>query len=325
MNLPRRQFLHLAGGAAALPIASRISWAQSYPSRPVRVIVGYAPGGGTDIAARLIGQWLTDRLGQPFVIENRPGAAGNIGTEAAVRSAADGDTLLLVSLANAINATLYDKLNYNFIRDIAPVAGIIRVPNVMVVHPSLPVKTVLEFIAYARANPGKISMASAGRGSPPHLAGELFKMLSGIEMVHVPYRSGAGALTDLLGGQVQVTFESTSAAIGYVRGGALRALAVTTSARSAALPDVPTVAEAVPGYEAYSWYGIGAPRNTPAEIVAKLNNEISAALADPKLKSKFDDLGAMALMGSPADFGKLIADETEKWGKVIRKANITIE
>jgi tripartite-type tricarboxylate transporter receptor subunit TctC len=325
MNLPRRQFLHLAAGAAALPIASRISWAQSYPSRPVRVIVGYAPGGGTDIAARLIGQWLTDRLGQPFVIENRPGAAGNIGTEAAVRSAADGDTLLLVSLANAINATLYDKLNYNFIRDIAPVAGIIRVPNVMVVHPSLPVKTVLEFIAYARANPGKISMASAGRGSPPHLAGELFKMLSGIEMVHVPYRSGAGALTDVLGGQVQVTFESTSAAIGYVRGGALRALAVTTSARSAALPDVPTVAEAVPGYEAYSWYGIGAPRNTPAEIVAKLNNEISAALADPKLKAKFDDLGAMALMGSPADFGKLIADETEKWGKVIRKANITIE
>jgi tripartite-type tricarboxylate transporter receptor subunit TctC len=325
MKLLRRQFLHLAAGVATLPIASRLSWAQSYPSQPVRLIVGYAPGGGTDIAARLIGQWLTGRLGQPFVIENRPGANGNIGTEAAVRSAADGYTLLLVSLANATNPALYHKLNYNFVRDIEPVAGIIRVPNLMVVHPSLPVKTVLEFIDYARANPGKISMSSAGNGSPPHVAGELFKMLTGVEMVHVPYRSGGASLNDLLGGQVQVTFESTSAALGYVRAGALRALAVTTSARSPVLPDLPTVAESVRGYEAYSWYGIGAPKNTPAEIVVKLNEEINTALADPKLIAKFDDLGAMELVSSPTDFGKLIADETEKWGKVIRAANITIE
>ena len=325
MKLQRRQFFQLAAAAAALPVASRLSFAQSYPSRPVRVIVGYAPGGGTDIAARLIGQWLAERLGQPFVIENRPGAGGNIGTEAAVRSAPNGDTLLLASLANATNATLYEKLNYNFIRDIAPVAGILRVPNVMVVHPSLPVKTVSEFVAYAKANPGKISMASAGKGSPPHVAGVLFKMLAGVDMIHVPYRSGAAALNDLLGGQVQVTFESTSAAIGFVRAGTLRALAVTTSARSAALPDLPTVAETVPGYEASSWYGIGAPRNTPPAIIAKLNQEINAALADPKLKARLDDLGALVLTGSPADFGKLVADETEKWGKVIRAANITID
>jgi tripartite-type tricarboxylate transporter receptor subunit TctC len=325
MKLPRRQFLHLAAGVATLPIASRLSWAETYPSQPVHVIVGYAPGGGTDIAARLIGLWLTARLGQPFVIENRPGANGNIGTEAAVRSVADGYTLLLVSLANATNPALYHKLNYNFVRDIEPVAGIIRVPNLMVVHPSLPVKTVLEFIDYAMANPGKISMSSAGNGSPPHVAGELFKMLTGVEMVHVPYRSGGASLNDLLGGQVQVTFESTSAALGHVRTGALRALAVTTSSRSPVMPDLPTVAESVRGYEAYSWYGIGAPKNTPAEIVAKLNQEINTALADPKLIAKFDDLGAMELASSPADFGKLIADETEKWGKVIRAANITIE
>ena len=324
MKLPRRQFLHLAASAAALPIVSRIARAQTYPSRPVRLIVGYAPGGGTDIAARLMGQWLSERLGQPFIIENRPGAGGNIATEAVVRAPADGDTLLLVSLANATNATLYDELNYNFIRDIAPVAGIIRVPNLMVVNPVVPVKTVPEFIAYAKAHPGKINMASAGNGSPPHVAGELFKMMAGVNMQHVPYRSGGAALTDLLGGQVQVTFESTSSSIEYVRTGKLRALAVTTSTRSEALPDIPTVSEFVPGYEASSWYGIGAPKTTPAEIVNKLNKEINAGLADPKIKTRFADLGGMALSGSPADFGKLIADETEKWGKVIRAANIKL-
>jgi tripartite-type tricarboxylate transporter receptor subunit TctC len=325
MKLPRRQFLHLAAGAVALPALSRLASAQTYPSRPVRLIVGYAPGGGTDIAARLIGQWLSERLGQPFVIENRSGAGGNIGTETAVRAPPDGYTLLLVSLANATNATLYDKLNYNFIRDIAPVAGIIRVPNVMEVNPAVPVKTVPEFISYAKANPGKVNMASAGNGSPPHVAGELFKMMAGVNMQHVPYRGGGAALADLLGGQVQVTFESTSSSIEYIRSGRLRALAVTTSTRSEALPDIPTLSDFVPGYEASSWYGIGAPKNTPADIIDKLNKEINAGLADPMIKARFADLGGMALSGSPADFGKLIAGETQKWSKVIRAANITVE
>jgi tripartite-type tricarboxylate transporter receptor subunit TctC len=325
MKLPRRQFLHLAAGAIALPVVLRIAQAQTYPSRPVRLIVGYAPGGGTDITARLIGQWLSERLGQPFIIENRPGAGSNIGTEAAAHASPDGYTLLLVSLANATNATLYDKLNYNFIRDIAPVAGIIRVPNVMEVNPTVPVRTVPEFIAYAKANPGKVNMASAGNGSPPHVAGELFKMMTGVNMQHVPYRSGGAALTDLLGGQVQVTFESTSSSIEYIRSGTLRALAVTTSIRSAALPDIPTLSDFVPGYEASSWYGIGAPKDTPPDIIDKLNKEINAGLADPKIKARFADLGGMALSGSPADFSKLIADETEKWGKVIQAANIKAE
>jgi|SRR5450631_455848 tripartite-type tricarboxylate transporter receptor subunit TctC len=324
MKLLRRQFLHLAAGAAALPVVSRIARAQTYPSRPVRLIVGYAPGGGTDITARLMGQWLSERLGQPFIIENRSGAGGNIGTETAVHAPPDGHTLLLVSLSNATNATLYDKLNYNFIRDIVPIAGIIRVPNVMEVNPAVPVKTVPEFIAYAKANPDKINMASAGNGSPPHVAGELFKMMAGVNMQHVPYRSGGEALTALLGGQVQVTFESTSSSIEYVRTGKLRALAVTTLTRSEALPDIPTVGEFVPGYEASSWYGIGAPKTTPAEIVDKLNKEVNAGLADPKMKARFADLGGMTLSGSAADFGKLIADETEKWGKVIRAANIKL-
>jgi tripartite-type tricarboxylate transporter receptor subunit TctC len=325
MKLPRRQFLHLAAGAVALPVVLRIAQAQTYPSRPVRLIVGYAPGGGTDITARLIGQWLSERLGQPFIIENRPGAGSNIGTEAAAHASPDGYTLLLVSLANATNATLYDKLNYNFIRDIAPVAGIIRVPNVMEVNPTVPVRTVPEFIAYAKANPGKVNMASAGNGSPPHVAGELFKMMTGVNMQHVPYRSGGAALTDLLGGQVQVTFESTSSSIEYIRSGTLRALAVTTSIRSAALPDIPTLSDFVPGYEASSWYGVGAPKDTPPDIIDKLNKEINAGLADPKIKARFADLGGMALSGSPADFSKLIADETEKWGKVIQAANIKAE
>jgi tripartite-type tricarboxylate transporter receptor subunit TctC len=325
MKLPRRQFLHLAAGAVALPVVLRIAQAQTYPSRPVRLIVGYAPGGGTDITARLIGQWLSERLGQPFIIENRPGAGSNIGTEAAAHASPDGYTLLLVSLANATNATLYDKLNYNFIRDIAPVAGIIRVPNVMEVNPAVPVRTVPEFIAYAKANPGKVNMASAGNGSPPHVAGELFKMMTGVNMQHVPYRSGGAALTDLLGGQVQVTFESTSSSIEYIRSGTLRALAVTTSIRSAALPDIPTLSDFVPGYEASSWYGVGAPKDTPPDIIDKLNKEINAGLADPKIKARFADLGGMALSGSPADFSKLIADETEKWGKVIQAANIKAE
>jgi len=322
MKLPRRQFLQLAAGAVALPALPRLASANTYPSRPVQIIVGNAPGGGTDINARLMGQWLSERLGQPFVILNHPGAGGNVGTETAVHAPPDGYTLLLTSLANATNATLYDKLNYNFIRDIAPIAGIIRVPNVMEVNPAVPANTVPEFIAYAKANPGKINMATAGNGSPPHVAGELFKMMAGVDMQHVPYRSGGAALTALLGGQVQVTFESTSASIQYIRAGTLRALAVTTSMRSEALPDVPTLSDYIPGYEAYSWYGIGAPKDTPADIIDRLNKEINAGLVDPKIKARFADLGGMTLSGSPADFGKLIAEETEKWGKVIRTANI---
>lgn len=318
MKLLRRQFLHLAAGAAALPAVSRIARAQTYPTRPVRIIVGLAAGGGVDILARLIGQWLSERLGQPFVIENRPGAGSNIGTEAVVKALPDGYTLLLANAANAINATLYEKLNFNFLRDIAPVAGLTRVPNIMVVNQSLPAKTVLEFIAYAKANPDKISMGSAGTGSTPHVAGELFKMMAGVNMVHVPYRGVAPALTDLLGGQVEVVFATMPSSIEYVRAGRLRPLAVTTATRSEVLPDIPTVAEFVPGYEASQWYGVGAPKNTPAEIVAKLNQEINAALADPKMKARLADLGGTVLAGSPSDFGKLIADETEKWAKVVK-------
>jgi tripartite-type tricarboxylate transporter receptor subunit TctC len=325
MKFARRQFLHLAAGAAALPAVSRTAGAQTYPTRPVRIVVGYPPGGGLDIVARLIGQWLSERLGQPFIIENRPGAGGNIGTEAVVRAPPDGYTLLMAVTANAINATLYDKLNFNFIRDVAPVASIVRTPNVMVVNPSTPTKTVPEFIAYAKANPGKINMASAGNGSSQHLSGELFKLMAGADMVHVPYRGGAPALIDLMGAQVQVYFSATASAVEYIRAGKLRALAVTTATRSQALPDIPTVGDFLPGYEASDWYGIGAPKNTPAEIVEKLNKEINAGLADPRLKVRLADLGGTVLLGSPADFGTLLVEETEKWAKVIRAANIKAE
>ena len=322
MKLRRRKFLRLAAGAAALPAVSHFAWAQSYPTRPVRLVVGFPPGGGTDIIARLIGQWLSERLGQQLVIENRPGAGSNIATEGVVRAAADGYTLLLVSAAHAINATLYDRLNYNFLRDIAPVAGVIRVPNLMEVNPSLPPKSVPEFIAYAKANPGKVNYASGGNGTAQHLAGELFKTMTGVDMAHVPYRGDAPALTDLIGGQVQVMFGNMPSSIEHIRAGKLRPLAVTTAARSEALPDLPPVGDFVPGYEASTWQGLGAPGNTPAEIVDKLNKEINAALSDPKIKARLADLGGTVLSGSPADFGRLIADETEKWGKVIRAANI---
>jgi tripartite-type tricarboxylate transporter receptor subunit TctC len=326
MKLPRRKFLHLAAVAAALPAVSRIARAQTYPTRPVRIIAPFAPGGPTDIIARLMGQWLSERLGQPFVIENRTGAGGNIGTEAVVRAPPDGYTLLMVgSDTGATNATLYDKLNFNFIRDIAPVAGIIVVPLIIVVNPAVPAKTIPEFIAYAKANPGKINMASGGVGSTPHVAGELFKMMAGVNLVHVPYRGGGPARTDLLGGQVQVMFPAPIETISYIKAGKLRALAVTTSTRWEGLPDIPTVSEFVPGYQASAWWGIGAPRNTPVEIIEKLNKEINAALADPKIKAQLADLGGTTLGGSPGDFGKLIADETEKWAKVIREANIKAE
>jgi tripartite-type tricarboxylate transporter receptor subunit TctC len=319
MKFPhRRYFLQLAAGAAALPALSRLAWAQTYPSRPVRIVVGFPPGGPTDIAARLIGQSLSERLGQQFVIENRPGAGSNIGTEAVVRAPPDGYTLFLAYSANAINATLYDKLNFNFIRDIAPVAAINREPLVMLVNPSFPAKTVPEFIAYAKANPGKINFASGGNGTPPHVSGELFKMMTGVNLVHVPYRGGGPALTDLLGGQVQVMFVAISASIEYVRAGNLRPLAVTTASRSDALPDIPTVGDFIPGYEASTWGGIGAPKSTPAEIIDKLNKEINAGLVDPKLKARLANMGSTALPGSPADFGKLIAEETEKWAKVVK-------
>ena len=325
MKLPRRKFLHLAAGAAALPAVSRVASALDYPTRPVSLVAGFAPGGGVDITARLIGQWLSERLGQQFVIENRPGAASNIGTELVVRASPDGYTLLLVSSANTINATLYDKLNYNFIRDIAPVASVMRYPYVMVVNPSVAAKSVPEFIAYAKANPRKLNMASPGTGTGPHIAGELFKMMAGVDMVHVPYRGSALALSDLLGGQVQVAFASMPSSIQYIRAGQLRALAVVTATRSDALPDIPTVAEFVPGYEASSWYGVGAPKATPAEIVDKLNKEINAGLADPKIEARLANLGGDVLALSPADFSKLIADETEKWGKLIRTLNIKAE
>ena len=318
MTLPRRHFLRLAAGAAALPAFPRIARPQAYPSRPVRVTVGFAPGGGADIVARLIGQWLSERFGQPFVIENRPGAATNIAMEAVVRAPPDGYTLAAVTSTNAINATLYDKLNFNFIRDIAPVGGIGLVPNVMAVHPSVPAKAVAEFIAYAKANPGRINYGSAGSGTPSHLAGELFKMLAGVDIQHVPYRGAAPAMTDLLGGQVQAAFSPMPALIEYVKAGKLRALAVTTATRSEALPELPTLADVLPGYDASTWYGFGAPRDTPAEIVKTLNAEINAGLADPKMKARLADLGGAVLPGSPADFAKLIAEETEKWAKVVR-------
>ena len=318
MKLPRRTFLHLAAGTAALPALSRIARAQAYPSRPVRVVVGAPPGGGHDIVARLMAQWLSERLGQPFVIDNRPGGSENIATEAVVRSSADGYTILLVTGTNAINTTLYEKLSFNFNRDIAPVAGIARVPELMVANLSVPAKTVPEFIAYAKANPGKLNMASGGIGTPSHMAGELFKMMTGVDMVHVPYRGVAPALTDLISGQVQVMFSASTSSIGHIKAGRLRALAVTTATRSEALSDIPTMGEFLPRYEASNWYGIGAPRNTPVEVIDKLNKEINDGLADPKIKARLADLGSDVLALSPADFGKLIAEETEKWSKVVK-------
>jgi tripartite-type tricarboxylate transporter receptor subunit TctC len=320
--LPRRKFLHLAAGAAALPAVARIARAQDYPARPVRWIVGFPAGGPNDILARLMGQWLSERLGKPFVIENRPGAGGNIGTEAVVRAAPDGYTLLMVATSAAINATLYDKLNFVFLRDIKPVAGIVRVSNVMEANPSFPAKTVSELIAYAKANPGKISMASPGSGTGPHLAGELFMMMTGTDMLHVPYRGAAPALTDLLGGQVQVMFDGLPSSIEHIRAGKLRALAVTAATRWEGLPDTPAIGDFVPGYEASAWFGVGAPQATPGEIVDKLNKEINTGLADPKVKARLAESGGAVLALSPAEFGKLIAAETEKWGKVIQTANI---
>jgi tripartite-type tricarboxylate transporter receptor subunit TctC len=321
----RRRFLRLAAGAAALPAVSRVAWAQAYPTRSVRIIVPLAPAGTVDIIARLIGQWLSERLGEQFLIENRPGAGTNLGVEAVVRAPPDGYTLLMIDVSAAFNATLYDKLNFNFVRDIAPVANVVRVPNVIAVHPSFPAKTVPEFIAYAKANPGKISMATAGVGSSSHVFGELFKMTAGVDLVAVPYRGGGPALIDMLSGQVHVIFVPTPASIEYVRAGRLRALGVTSTTRVEILPDLPPVAEFLPGYDASSWYGICAPRNTPGEIIERLNKEINTALADPKIKAKLADMAGTALPGSPADFADLIADDTEKWGKVIRAANIKPE
>ena len=318
MTLARRQFLQLAVGTAAMPAMSRIARAQTYPARPVRLVVGFAAGGGADIMARLIGQWLSERLGQQFIVENRPGAATNIATEFVAKSSPDGYTLLLVDTTGAINATLYDRLNFNFIRDIAPVAGVMSAPNLLEVHPSFPAKSIPEFIAYAKANPGKINFASGGVGTSPHVSGELFKMLTGVNMIHVPYRGIAPALTDLLGGQVQVCFGTAASSIEHVKAGRLRALAVTAATRSETLPDAPTVAEFVPGYEASQWYGIGTTKNTPTHIVDKLNKEVNAALADPKMKVRLAELSGTVLPGTPANFGKFIADETEKWSKVVK-------
>jgi tripartite-type tricarboxylate transporter receptor subunit TctC len=322
MKLPRWQFLQLAAGAVALPAVARIASADSYPARPVHIVVGFPPGQSADISARLLGQWLSERLGQPFVVDNKPGASSSVATELVVRASPDGHTLLWVATSNYINATLYEKLPYNFIRDIEPVASNTRTPLVMEVTPSLPVKTVPEFIAYAKAHPGKLNMASGGIGNSTHMAGELFKMMTGVEMLHVPYRGSAPAITDLLGGQVQVMFDLMASSIGHIRGGKLRALGVTPAARSQALPDILTIGEFVPGYEASAVGGIGAPKGTPKEIVGKLNAEINAALADPKMNERFADLGVAPVPGSPADFGKLIADETEKWAKVIKFAGI---
>jgi tripartite-type tricarboxylate transporter receptor subunit TctC len=321
----RRRFLHLAVGAAVLPAVSRTAKAQAYPSRPVRIIAATGPGGAPDIFARLIGEWLSERLGQPFITENRPGGGHNIGTEAVVRAQPDGYTLLLVDPTAAINVTLYEKLNYNFVRDIASVAGIVLLPQIMVVNPSLPTKTVPELIAYAKANPGKVSIASPGVATPGHVAGELFKMMGGVNMVHVPYRGGAAALNDVIAGHVHVFFPSTSLSLQQIKAGKLRALAVTTTTRWEGLPDIPTVGEFVPGYEASAWVGVGAPKRTPVEIIEKLNKEVNAALADPKIKTRLADLGGISLAGSPADFAKLIAEETEKWAKVIKFAGIKPE
>jgi tripartite-type tricarboxylate transporter receptor subunit TctC len=325
MKLPRRQFLHLAAGAAALPAMSRIASAQTYPSRPVRLLIGFPAGGNADTIARPMGQWLSERLGQPFVIENRPGAGTNIATETVVRAPADGYTLLMVGPTQAINATLYEKLNFNFIRDIAPVAGIISTANALIVNPSVPAKTVPDFIAYAKANPRKLNMASGGTGAPSHIAGELFKMMTGIDLLHVPYRGGAPALTDLMGGQVQVYFGPITASIEHIKAGRLHALAVTTATRSDVLPDIPTVGEFVPDYEASTWYGVGAPKATPAEIVDKLNREFNMGLADPKIKARLADLGGVPMPMTPPDFGKFIVDETEKWAKVVKFAGLKPE
>jgi tripartite-type tricarboxylate transporter receptor subunit TctC len=325
VKFPRRQFLHLAAGAAVLPAVSRIARAQIYPSRPVRIIVGFAAGGSVDLFARLIGQWLSERLGQPFIIENRPGAGGNIATESVVRAAPDGYTLLLVTAANAINETLFDKLNFNFIRDITPIATIHRGIGVMVVHPSFAMKSVSELIAFAKSNPGKLNMGSGGNGSAQHIYGEYFKMMAGIDMVHVPYRGTPAALTALVAGEVQVMIDTLSTSIEQIRAGNLRALAVTASTRSDALPDVPTLGEFVPGYEATVWLGMGAPRNAPAEIIEKLNKEVNAALADPKIKARIADLGYAPFVSSPEEFRQFIVGETEKWGNVIRAANIKAE
>jgi tripartite-type tricarboxylate transporter receptor subunit TctC len=325
MKLPRRKFLHLAAGTAALPAVSRVARAHAYPTRPVRIIVPFAPAGTTDIVARLMGQWLSERLGQQFVIENRPGGAGNIGTEAVVRATPDGYTLLSIDVSAAINATLFHKLNYNFIRDIAPVANFVSVANVMVVNPSFPAKSVPEFIAYAKANPGKITVASAGIGTPNHLSGELFKTMAGLDTAHVPYRGGGPAIADLLGGQVDVTFAVVTTAIEYIRSGKLRALAVTSAKRQEALPEIAPMADFLPGYEAIGWFGLFAPRNTPVEVVSRLNKEVNAALSDPKIKARLADLGGEPLPGSPEDFERLVADDKEKWAKVIRAANIKAE
>jgi len=325
MNFLRHQFLKLAAVVAAATAVPQLASALDYPTRPVRIIAGFAAGGGVDVTARLIGQWLTDRLGQSFVIENRPGAGGNIGTEAVVNAAPDGYTLLLATVPNAVNASLYEKLSFNFIRDIVPVAGIIRVPMVILLNPSVPAATVAEFISYAKANPDKVNMASAGNGSAPHMAGELFKMMAGVNLVHVPYRGQGPALTDLLGGQVQVLFAATPGTTEYITTGKLRALAVTSASRAEMLPELKTVADFVPGYEASQWYGIGAPSNTPVEIVDKLNKEINAAIADPAMKARFAAIGGEPLGGSPAEFGKLISEETEKWGRVVRAAGIKPE
>jgi tripartite-type tricarboxylate transporter receptor subunit TctC len=339
MKLPRRRFLHLAASAAALPAVSRFAWAQDsrgqdsraqdYPRRPVRLIAGFAPGGGNDIVARLVGQWLSERTGQQFIIENRPGAGTNIATEAVVNAPPDGYTLLLAGLPNASNVSLYDKLklklNFNFIRDIAPVAGVARTTLVMVVNPSVPAKTVPEFIAHAKASPGKVNMASAGAGSVGHLAGELFKMMAGVNLVHVPYRGNGPALTALLGGQVEVLFPTVASSLEFIRTGKLRGLAVTSAVRSDAIAELPSVGEFVPGYEISTWYGVGAPKGTPAEVIDKINKEIDAGLADPKMKARLADLGDVPMPMTPAEFGKFIADETEKWGKVIQAANIKPE
>jgi tripartite-type tricarboxylate transporter receptor subunit TctC len=322
MKLSRRRVLRLAGAAVALPAVSRIANAQSYPSRPIRIVIGYTPAGSADITSRLMGQWMSERLGQTVIVENRPGAATNLATESVIRAPADGYTLLLVAPANAINATLFDKLNHNFLRDIAPVAGINRFANVMEVNPSVPVKTVPEFIAYAKANPGKLSMASSGAGSTIHMSGELFKMMTGVQMTHVPYRGSAPALTDMISGQVHVMFDNIPTSIQHIRAGKLRPIAVTSTTRSDLLPEIPTVAEYLPGYEASAWYGLGVPRGTPPDIIEKLNKTVNAILSDPAVKVKFAEMGATLIMNSPAQFGKYVADETEKWGKVVKFAGV---
>jgi tripartite-type tricarboxylate transporter receptor subunit TctC len=324
MRFPRREFLRLAGAAVALPAVARLARAQAYPARSVRLIIGYPPGGSADITARLMTQWLTERLGQSFIVESRPGGGTNIATEAVINAPPDGYTLLLVAPANAINATLYEKLNHNFLRDIEPVAGLIRFPNVVVVNPSVPVNTIPELIAYAKANPGKLNMASSGNGSTIHMSGELFKMMTGVDMIHVPYRGGALALTDMIGGQVQVMFDNIPTAAEFVKSGKLRGLAVTGATRSEVLPDLPTVADFLPGYEATSWYGLGAPKGTPPDVIEKLNREVNAILAEPKAKARFLEIGASLLPGSAAEFGKLVADETEKWGKVVKFAGAKV-